>query len=78
MKTIETKYLGPSRTLGARIKATALDGRSKTIPYPYALSGVKVHMEAVQALNKRLNWDGDIISGMTERGWVFVFVNGSN
>jgi hypothetical protein len=78
MKTIETKYLGPTWKLGARIKATALDGRSKTIPYPYELSPAGGRQLAVQELNKRLKWEGDIICGKTYRGWVFVFVNGSN
>jgi hypothetical protein len=47
MIAIHTKYLSPTNSRGARIKAYTSDGRSVTIGYPYALSGVAVHHLAV-------------------------------
>lgn len=46
---IRTKYLGPTNTKGARIRAT--DGvRQVTIPYPYELSVEDAHMAAADRL----------------------------
>jgi hypothetical protein len=83
MIAIHTKFIGPTNTRGARIKAyTAGHGERKgfdaTIAYPYHLSGEKCHFEAVIALvhKHKLNWDlrdmryGDSADG---RGFVFCF-----
>jgi hypothetical protein len=76
MQTIVTKYLGPTNTLGARIKATSSGGISATISYPYELSGANVFMRAVQALNKKLGWQGCMIAGgLKDGGYIFVFAN---
>lgn len=46
---IRTKYLGPTDTRGARIRAT--DGtRTVTIPYPHELSVEDAHGEAAEKL----------------------------
>jgi hypothetical protein len=47
MIAIHTKYLSPTNSRGARIKAYTSDGRSVTIGYNYALDGVAVHHLAV-------------------------------
>jgi len=47
--TIRTKYIGPTNTTGARIRATGA-GRSRSISYPYELSGEAVHRAAAEAL----------------------------
>ena len=52
MQAISTRYLGPTNTLGSRIKASCERG-SITIPYPYDLSGDEVHREAVRQLLAR-------------------------
>lgn len=85
MIAIHTKYIGPSNTRGARIKAYTADwGTSKgftaTVPYDHALSGVNVHFEAVKALvaKHQLDWKldgmryGDSADG---RGYSFCFDN---
>lgn len=69
---VETKYLCPTNTKGARIKAFA-NGHSATISYPYDLSGMHCHAEAVKVLCKKLGWHGDMLSGATKTGYVFVF-----
>ena len=51
---ITTKYYGPTNNRGARIKATCELG-SKTIPYPYELSGDACHQAAADALRKKIN-----------------------
>lgn len=57
MIAIHTKYLSPTNSRGARIKAYSGDGRSVTIAYPYALSGVDVHhLAAVKFIQKHLTF----------------------
>jgi hypothetical protein len=46
---IRTRYIGPTNTKGARIRATN-GARSVTIPYPYELSTEDAHMKAADKL----------------------------
>lgn len=47
---IQTKYIAPTATKGARIKAVCVShGESVTVPHPYGLSGYPCHYEAVKA-----------------------------
>lgn len=85
MIAIYTKFISPTNSRGARIKAyTASWGDRKgfeaMIPYPYELSGELCHFEAVKALVKKnnLNWNlegmryGDSADG---KGFCFCFDN---
>lgn len=51
---IRTRYLGPTNTRGARIKAWS-GSRSVTIPYPYELSTEDAHAEAASWLHDKLH-----------------------
>lgn len=81
MQAIVTKYIGPTNTRGARIKAKC-DTGSITIPHPHALSGAAVHEAAVAALLVKLGWtpenghQGDWACGAlpNQAGYAFVFV----
>jgi hypothetical protein len=73
MKAIETRYVGPTNFRGSRVIASDGDGNKTTIPYPYELSGEAVHRKAAEALRDKMEWKGDLISGWTKRGYVFVF-----
>lgn len=78
MIAIQTRYLPPTNTRGARIKAWTprRAGLSVTVPYDYSLSGVSVHYAAVVALVQRheLPWDvANMRWGGIERGYVFCF-----
>lgn len=75
MQTITTKYLAPTNTLGARIKAITSSGISKTISYPYELSGSECHIKALRELNKQLDWSGDMTYSSTDTGYIFAFVD---
>lgn len=83
MIAIHTKFINPTNTRGARIKAyTATYGDRKgfeaVISYPHELSGEMCHFEAVKALVKKHNLDwnlsdmryGDSADG---RGFSFCF-----
>lgn len=78
MQAIVTKYIGPTDTKGARIKATC-DAGSITVPYPYELSGADVHANAAMALVRKLGWDAypqSWICGSVGNGniaYVFVY-----
>lgn len=56
---IKTKYIPPTNTSGAKICAT-FGGRTKSIPYPYELSGEAVHRAAATA------W---VAKHMTRQSW---------
>jgi hypothetical protein len=83
MIAIHTKYLNPTNTRGARIKAyTApcggIKGFEATISYPHEQSYQLCHFEAVKALviKNNLDWDlsdmryGDSADG---KGYTFCF-----
>jgi len=77
MQAIQTRYLGPTNTRGARIKAWAAAG-SVTISYPYELSGQAVHRKAAEELVNKLGWNdayyGGLLGGQLESGdYAFVF-----
>jgi len=77
MQAIQTKYLSPTNSRGARIKATCAAG-SITISYPYDLSGQACHRAAVDALLFDLGWDKDtfppLLGGqLNNSDYVFVF-----
>ena len=56
---IRTKYIPATDTTGAKIKATFAN-RTKSIPYPYELSGEEVHKKAAWA------W---VEKHLTRQGW---------
>ena len=72
MKTIETRYHGPTNTKGSKIIATDGDNRL-TIHVNNALSLEANHMEAARLLKTRLAWRGSMQGGHTKRGMVWVF-----
>lgn len=53
MLAIHTKFIGPSNTRGARIKAYTSDGRSVTIGYAHALSSLDAHHLAAVSFGKK-------------------------
>lgn len=77
MQSITTKFIGPSNTRGARIKAACAAG-SVTIGYPYELDRDAAHWEAAKALIVKLGWNNGSY-GNWYRGGLFngdtVFVN---
>ena len=79
MQAISTRYLGPTNTLGARIKASCERG-SITIPYPHELSGDEVHREAVRQLLSRFireDSEGESPCPPERNPWKRDFVTGS-
>lgn len=79
MQAIQTRYLGPTNSRGARIKAWAAAG-SITVGYPYELSGQACHRAAAEALALKFGWNtpfhGQLLGGQLENGdYVFVLNN---
>lgn len=69
IQSIQTKFLAPTNTKGSRVKAFCQAG-SITIDWGYADSSSENHIEAVEALIKKLDWPVD--------GWVYGWsVDGS-
>lgn len=76
MIAIQTKYINPTNTRGARIKAWTESGFSATIPYPHEYSHELCHFQAVKALVAKHNLDWDLNGmrfGGVEKGYVFCF-----
>jgi len=78
MQAIQVKYINPTNSRGARIKATCAAG-SVTIPYPYELSGIEVYREAAQTLCNKLGWIAPLYHRMVggklpDGSYSFVFV----
>lgn len=73
-QAIETKYLAPTNTKGARVKASAY-GANITIPYDYALSTERAHAAAALDLIAKMGWTGTFAQGGNAKGNGYVFVN---
>jgi len=73
MKTILTKYLGPTNNRGSRIKAHDSDHNQVTLPYRFELDSEQMHRRAAEALRDKMGWTGELIAGGTRDGYVFVF-----
>ena len=70
---IKTRFIGPTNSRGARIKATCQRG-SVTIPYAHEASGGDAHWLAVQALIKKfdLKWGNKFTVGSDNDGYYFI------
>jgi hypothetical protein len=78
MIAIQTKYLGPTNTRGARIKAWTDSGFSASISYPHEVSHELCHFQAVKALiaKHKLDWNlNEMRYGGTDNGYVFCFAH---
>lgn len=60
MQAIRTKYLSPTNTRGARIKATCEAG-SLTVPYRYDLDTSDMHRKAAFELMEKLGWNPKVL-----------------
>jgi len=63
MKTIKTKYLGPSNTKGSRIVADDGDGNRMIRHYRSELNSDKNHAVAAKALCEKMGWGGTLQGG---------------
>lgn len=73
MQAIETKFLGPTNTKGARIKASAQAG-TKIIPFDHGAGTDGAHDRAAIALITRLGWWGVWARGSKADGTGNVYV----
>lgn len=76
-QAIITKFLGPTNTRGARVKAYACKARpSVTIPWDHAWSSKQNHTFAARILAERLKWTGTLQAGALTAGTVVhVFID---
>lgn len=73
MKTIETRYIGPSNTKGSRIVATDCGDHRIYVPFDHAARCA--HDVAMKALCLKLGWHGEFVKGSTKTGFVYVWAN---
>lgn len=77
MVAIEAKYYPATNTKGARIRVKAGD-RKPRFYSAYAGRGDEpngAYRAAVREYNKSMNWQGEMIEGGTENGFVYVFAD---
>lgn len=75
---IVTKYLGPTNTRGARIKAYMPDMPERSavvVPYAHELDQFRAHERAATAFALRHDLKGDAVAASLERGYVFTFTD---
>lgn len=78
-QSITTKYLGPTNSKGARVKAIARKASfcgsemSATVPFSYE-GTEQAHCAAAKACAEKLGWSGLWVGGgsLNEDGYVFV------
>ena len=73
MKTIITKYHGPTDYRGSCYSAAEPDGAQVTVSANYSLSAEDNHRAAALALLAKMEWPGNLIGGDTKDGMVWVF-----
>jgi hypothetical protein len=72
MQAILTKYIGPTNTRGARVKASTEGGATLTVGWNHEVNHDENHRLAAFALAKKLNWVGKWAGGGTKTGAVYV------
>jgi hypothetical protein len=71
-QAIQTKFLGPTNTRGARVKATA-DAGSVIVSWDHAIGIYENHKAAAVALARRFGWPEDIDGGsLPGSGFAFI------
>lgn len=74
LQSIQTKFLGPTNTKGARVKAFSVHG-SVTIHWNYSKNVIENHIAAAEALAAKHDWDkGRWYIGSSAKGHGYVFV----
>lgn len=73
MQSIITRFMGPTNTRGARIRAKASGGQRVISNYSHELLVAEEHDRAVKLLALRLKWGGRLVRGDIDRGYVYVF-----
>jgi hypothetical protein len=82
MKSIQTKYVGPSNVRGSRVTADDGDGNRIVLGWRSEWNSEQNHAEAAVTLCKRMGWGGrlqggDTLKGGRTVGMVWVWVNKS-
>lgn len=72
-QAIETRYLGPTDSKGARVVARAQAGRV-TVAWDYAADTDANHEAAARKLAAKLGWGGRLVGGGNAKGDGYVFV----
>jgi hypothetical protein len=75
-QSIQTKYINPTNTRGARIAATSASGRRIVISWDDAADTDTNHKIAAARLAEKLNWHGVWACGSIPHGCVFVLQDG--
>lgn len=73
MIAILTKFHGPTNYRGSRVTAKTTAGHRVTLSWDHALDVADNHRAAAVALCTKMNWDGTLVEGGTDIGYVYTF-----
>lgn len=73
MKAIITKYHGPTNAKGSRVSASDDDRHRVILSWDHALNALENHQAAAKALCTKLNWHGELVTGVLRHSYVHVF-----
>jgi hypothetical protein len=73
LRAIQTKYLRPTNSRPARVKAFDCVGNSITCAWDSFDDDSRSHRLAAETLRDQLGWKGELIGGHTKDGMVFLF-----
>jgi hypothetical protein len=79
MKAIVTKIIGQTNTKPARIRAFDHDNNSVIVPFNTSDNSParKAHMMAAVILCRKMQWNGTLVQGALQDGYVHVFLEGA-
>ena len=74
MKSIRTRYYGPTNTKGSKIIASDGDKNSITISYPYQLNSDTAHELAAYRLMEKMDWPNELNGGefANDQFWIML------
>jgi hypothetical protein len=72
MQAIRTRYIRPTNAKGARIKAEC-EGGSITVDFDYQYDSIVNHQLACKALQAKLDWPGEMVGGVFQSDYYWVF-----
>ena len=76
-RAIFTKFIGQTEHKPSRIKAYDTEGFSATVSKSEYNTEAEASEAAVRALCAKMEWTGELVSGGTKQGNVWVFVGGA-
>ena len=77
MVAILTKFIGPTNSRGALVKAFTTSGHRIFVPWDHSRNVEENHDAAAIALCRKMEWCGKLVRGGTYVGYAYTFLRES-